>query len=44
MGQLLAKLSPQQIRDAFRAAGYSPEEIEEFAAVLEARIGELTKL
>jgi hypothetical protein len=44
MGGLLAKLSPQQIRDAFRSAGYSPEETEEFAAVLEERIGELTKL
>jgi hypothetical protein len=44
MGQLLAKLSPQQIRDAFRSAGYSPEETEEFAAILEERISELTKL
>ncbi len=44
MGELLAKLSPQQIRDAFRAAAYSPEEVEEFATVVEERIGELTKL
>jgi hypothetical protein len=44
MGQILAKLSPQQIRDAFQAAGYSPEEIEEFAVILEERIGELNKL
>jgi hypothetical protein len=44
MGQLLAKLSPQQIRDAFRAAGYSPEDVEEFAGVMEQRIAELNKL
>jgi hypothetical protein len=44
MGQLLARLSPQQIRDAFRAAAYSPEEVEEFAAIVEERIGELQKL
>jgi len=44
IGQILAKLSPQQIRDAFRAAGYSPEEVEEFASVMEERILELNKL
>jgi len=44
MGQMLAKLSPSQIRDAFRAAGYSPEETDRFAAVVERRIGELTAL
>ncbi|MBZ5617512.1 MAG: hypothetical protein LAQ69_02080 [Acidobacteriia bacterium] len=27
MGELLAHLSPRQIRDAFRAAGYSPPEV-----------------
>ena len=30
MGHLLAKLSPEQIRDAFRSAGYSPEDVEGF--------------
>jgi hypothetical protein len=44
MGQMLAKLSPSQIRDAFRAAGYSTEETEGFAKVVEKRIGELTAL
>ena len=44
MGQMLAKLSPSQIRDAFRAAGYSAEETEGFAKVVEKRIGELTAL
>jgi hypothetical protein len=44
MGDLLARLSPEQIRDAFRAAGYSPEETEGFAQVVERRIKELTAL
>jgi hypothetical protein len=44
IGGLLAQLSPQQIRDAFRAADYSPEQIEGFAAVVEQRIAELNKL
>jgi hypothetical protein len=44
MGQLLAQLSPDQIRDAFRAGGYSPQEVDGFAKVIEARIVELNKL
>ena len=44
IGQLLARLSPDQVRDAFRAAGYSPQEVEAFATVIERRIGELTEL
>jgi hypothetical protein len=44
MGDLLARLSPKQIRDAFRAAGYSPQEADEFARVLEHRIDMLTEL
>jgi hypothetical protein len=44
MGQLLARLSPNQIRDAFRAAGYSPREVEGFSSVLEDRIAELRAL
>ena len=44
MGQLLARLSPSQIRDAFRAAGYSAQEIEGFSKVLEQRIMMLTDL
>jgi hypothetical protein len=44
VGQLLARLSPSQIRDAFRGAGYSAEEIEEFSRVLEKRIALLTDL
>ena len=41
---LLAQLSPEQIRDAFRAGGYNPQEVEEFAKVLEARIADLNRL
>jgi hypothetical protein len=44
MGELLAHLSPQQIRDAFRAARYSPEQVEGFSEVLEKRIAELRAL
>jgi hypothetical protein len=44
MGHLLARLSTDQIRDAFRAAGYSEQEVEEFSHVVERRIGELKKL
>jgi hypothetical protein len=44
IGDLLAKLSPEQIRDAFRAAGYAPQEVEAFSEVVESRIAELEKL
>jgi hypothetical protein len=44
VGQILAKLSPEQIRDAFRSAGYAPEDVEGFAGVLESRIAELKAL
>lgn len=44
MGGLLAQLSPSQIRDAFRAGGYSAEETETFARVVEERIAMLQKL
>ncbi len=44
MGKLLASLSPTQIQDAFRAAGYSPEEVNAFAAVVARRITMLTDL
>jgi hypothetical protein len=44
VGQLLAQLSPAQIRDAFRAAGYTPDQVEGFASVVEARIAMLNKL
>ena len=44
IGGLLAQLSADQIRDAFRAAGYSPQQVEGYAAVVEQRIAELTRL
>jgi hypothetical protein len=44
VGEELSKLSHEQIRDAFRSAGYTPEEVEGFAQVVETRIGELKKL
>jgi hypothetical protein len=44
IGSLLAQLSPEQIRSAFRAAGYSPEDVELYASTVEARIAELKKL
>jgi len=44
IGGLLAQLSAQQLRDAFRAAGYSAEEVEAFAEVVQGRIAELNKL
>ncbi|HYL76009.1 MAG TPA: hypothetical protein VEU96_17495 [Bryobacteraceae bacterium] len=44
IGGVLGRLSPEQIRDAFRAAGYSPKEVEGFAHVVELRIAELQKL
>ncbi len=44
MGALLARLSPKQIRDAFRAAGYAPEVVEGFSKAVEARIRALQAL
>ena len=44
MGQLLARLSKKQIRDAFRAAGYESGTAEAFAQVVESRIAALNTL
>jgi hypothetical protein len=44
IGSLLAQLSPDQIRDAFRAAGYSPIIVEGFTAAILSRIKELKDL
>ena len=44
IGQLLAQLSPQQVRDAFRAAGYTPDEVEGFAKIVEQRIADLGQI
>lgn len=44
MGSLLAQLSEDQIRDAFRAGGYNPQEVEAYTQVVERRIRELNGL
>jgi hypothetical protein len=44
IGSLLAQLSPDQIKDAFRAAGYSPEQVQGFATAVQSRIAELNNL
>jgi hypothetical protein len=44
MGQILSQLSDQQIGDAFRAANYSPEEIDILTKTVRARIEELANL
>jgi hypothetical protein len=44
VGQLLGRLSQDQIRDAFRAAQYTPEEVEAFTTAVQLRIAELSQL
>jgi len=44
LGQVLGQLSAEQIRDCFRAAGYTPEEVEGYATVVQGRIAELNQL
>jgi hypothetical protein len=44
MGSVLAQLSDDQLRDAFRAAGYDAATMEGFIKVIRARIAELNNL
>jgi hypothetical protein len=44
LGQQLGRLSPDQIRDAFRAADYSAGQIQGFTAIIQARIAALEEL
>ena len=44
IGGLLARLTPLQIREAFRAAGFQAEESDAFAKVVEKRIAALNRL
>lgn len=44
IGEILAQLSDDQIRDAFRAAGFPAEDIEGFTAKVRDKIKELTSL
>jgi hypothetical protein len=43
MGNLLGRLSREQIQQAFRAAGYSPAEIEGYSRTVQQRIAELQR-
>jgi hypothetical protein len=44
VGELLARLSDRQLKDAFLAANYAPEVADALAASVRARINELTRL
>lgn len=44
IGSQLAQLTPEQIHDAFRAAGYSPEQVESYTQAIMSRIQELNNL
>jgi len=44
IGGILAQLSDKQISDAFRAAGFPPEDVEGFTRKVRAKINELTSL
>jgi hypothetical protein len=43
LANLLNKLSEQQIRDIFRAANYSPADVDTFARTVQRKIGELDR-
>jgi hypothetical protein len=44
VGSMLGQLSHRQIADAFRAGGYSPQQVEGFTRVVESRIRDLNAL
>jgi hypothetical protein len=44
LAQRLAQLSEEQIRDCFRAAGYTTEEVEGYTRAVQKRIAELNAL
>jgi hypothetical protein len=44
LGHLLGQLSDEQIRDCFRAAGYTPDEVEGYSKEVQARIAALNAL
>jgi hypothetical protein len=41
---MLAQLSDTQIGDAFRAAGFSPQEVDAFTVTIRGRIAQLSTL
>jgi hypothetical protein len=44
LGERLSQLTEQQIRDCFRAGGYTPEEVDGYSAVIQNRIAALNAL
>jgi hypothetical protein len=44
MGSQLSKLTPEQVKDAFRTAGYPPDKVEGFARAFESRVAQLNSL
>ena len=44
VGSLLSQLTSEQIHDAFRSAGYTTEQVNEYTEALQKRIGELSEL
>ena len=44
IGRLLGRLSEEQIKDAFRSANYSPEEVESLSSAMRARIDALNNV
>jgi hypothetical protein len=44
LGHVLGRLSAEQIRDCFRAAGYSADDVEAYAKVVQGRITDLNQL
>jgi hypothetical protein len=44
LGNLLGRFSPEQIRDCFRAASFSPDEVEGYSRIVMQRIDALKKL
>jgi hypothetical protein len=44
LASLLKRLSDEQLKDAFRAANYTPAEVDQLAAAVRARINALANL
>jgi len=44
LGSRLSMLSDEQVRDSFRAGGYTPEEIDAYSRIVQTRIAELNAL
>jgi hypothetical protein len=44
LGDRLSRLSDEQLRDCFRAAGYTPQEVEKYADTVKSRIAALNAL